>query len=226
MPRSPSPSRRKQPRQQRAQATCDAILTAAARLLVRDGYEATSTNRIAEEAGVSIGSLYQYYPNKEGLVLAVLEHHGSRWLTEFDAGLKELAPAPLSVAVPSIIHHILTLKRLHPQLDSLRYALLPVLRPLGHVDTFEQQLFRLVRVFLAARLEEIRPRELDMAVFIIVHTLEALCHAAGVDRPDYLTNDAFPEELCVLVLGYLSPSPARLGHPPRKAAAPRRKYEQ
>ncbi|MCY1014542.1 TetR/AcrR family transcriptional regulator [Pyxidicoccus sp. MSG2] len=214
MPRSPTPTRRKQPRQSRAQATCDAILTATARILIRDGYEATNTNRIAQEAGVSIGSLYQYYPNKEALVMAVLEQHGARWLAEFEAGLNESASAPLTVAVRAIIQQILTLKRLHPQLDPLRYGLLPHLRPLGYVDTFEQQLFRLVRAFLAPRLEDIRPRELDMAVFIVVHTLEALCHAAGVDRPDYLTNHAFPEELCALVLGYLRPEPPLLRHPP------------
>lgn len=226
MPRSVSPTRRKQPRQQRAQATCDAILTATARILIRDGYETTSTNRIAQEAGVSIGSLYQYYPNKEGLVFAVLEHHGAQWLAGFEAALHDSASASLNVAVRAIIQKILTLKRLHPQLDPLRYALLPVLRPLGYVDTFEQQLFRLVRAFLAARLEDIRPRELDMAVFIIVHTLEALCHAAGVDRPDYLTNEPFPEELCALVLGYLRPEPVALRPPPHRSAAPRRKYEQ
>ncbi|NTX03742.1 MULTISPECIES: TetR/AcrR family transcriptional regulator [Myxococcus] len=225
MPRTPS-SRRKHPRQQRAQATCDAILTATARLLIRDGYEATTTNHIAQEAGVSIGSLYQYYPNKEGLVFAVLEHHGTRWLAELETALRDFASAPLNIAVRAIIQQILSSKRLRSQLDPLRHVLLPVLRPLGYVDTFEQQLSRLVRTFLAARLEDIRPRELDMAVFIIVHTLEALCHSAGMDRPDYLTNEAFPEELCALVLGYLRLEPAALSHPPHTSTAPRQKYEQ
>ncbi|MCP3098449.1 TetR/AcrR family transcriptional regulator [Myxococcus sp. K15C18031901] len=226
MPRSSSPTHRKHPRQSRAQATCDAILTATARLLIRDGYEATSTNRVAQEAGVSIGSLYQYYPNKEGLVMAVLEQHGGRWLAEFQVGLEQSTSAPLSVAVRSIIQQVLTLKRLHPQLDVLRYALLPHLRPLGYVDTFEQELFRLVRSFLAPRVDDIRPRELDMAVFIVVHSLEALCHASGVQRPDYLTNDVFLEELCALVLGYLRPAPALLPRARHRPARSGGKYEQ
>jgi AcrR family transcriptional regulator len=56
---------RKTPRQARARATVDAIVLAAAPILRSDGPEALNTNRIAEVAGVSIGSLYQYFPNKE-----------------------------------------------------------------------------------------------------------------------------------------------------------------
>jgi AcrR family transcriptional regulator len=63
---------KKQPRQARAKATMEAILDAAARLLEDEGYEAVSTNRVAERAGVGIGSLYEYFPNKQAVVAAVL----------------------------------------------------------------------------------------------------------------------------------------------------------
>ena len=52
--------------------TVEAILDATARVLVREGYARTSTNRVAAVAGVSIGSLYQYFPNKESLVAALV----------------------------------------------------------------------------------------------------------------------------------------------------------
>jgi AcrR family transcriptional regulator len=55
---------RKTPRQARARATFDAILEAAARILVNEGYDRLNTNRIAEIAGVSVGTLYQYFPTK------------------------------------------------------------------------------------------------------------------------------------------------------------------
>jgi|GEM_PF-6389170 len=109
--RAARPSPRRQLRRQRAQATCDAILTATARILIRDGYEATSTHRIAQEAGVSIGSRGQDPPNKEGLVFAVLEHQGSQWLAGFEAELHDSASASLNVAVRAIIQKLLTLKR-------------------------------------------------------------------------------------------------------------------
>ncbi len=66
---------RKRPRQQRSQATWAAILDAATQLFQRLGYAGTTTNRVAELAGVSIGSLYQYFPDKDALLLALAERH-------------------------------------------------------------------------------------------------------------------------------------------------------
>src|ERR1700733_5846515 len=66
---------RKKPRQGRSQATVDAILVATARVLCATGYDRASTNRIALAAGVSVGSLYQYFPSKEALVAALVERH-------------------------------------------------------------------------------------------------------------------------------------------------------
>jgi AcrR family transcriptional regulator len=61
--------------QARSRATVDALVEATARILVKDGFDKASTNRIAELAGVSVGSLYQYFPSKEALVVAVIERH-------------------------------------------------------------------------------------------------------------------------------------------------------
>ena len=62
---------RKQPVQRRAQATCDAILDATVQLLARDGLQRLTTGRVAERAGVSVGTLYQYYVDKSALIAAV-----------------------------------------------------------------------------------------------------------------------------------------------------------
>ncbi|PID79011.1 hypothetical protein CSA17_02780 [bacterium DOLJORAL78_65_58] len=70
---SAAPKRR--PRQERARLTFEAILEAAGQILVTDGYARASTNRIARRAGVSIGSLYQYFRNKEEIFLTLLEDH-------------------------------------------------------------------------------------------------------------------------------------------------------
>jgi AcrR family transcriptional regulator len=66
---------RKHPRQQRSRETVGVILEAAAQLFNRHGYRETTTNKIAERAGVSIGSLYQYFPNKDALLVALAEHY-------------------------------------------------------------------------------------------------------------------------------------------------------
>jgi AcrR family transcriptional regulator len=66
---------RKSASQKRSRVTVDTLLEATARVLVKQGYDRASTNRIAATAGVSIGSLYQYFPNKEALVAALVARH-------------------------------------------------------------------------------------------------------------------------------------------------------
>ena len=71
-------SLRKQPRQERGRATVEAILQAATYILVRSGWDALTTNAVAERAGVNISSLYQYFPNKESIVSELRRRHGER----------------------------------------------------------------------------------------------------------------------------------------------------
>ena len=66
---------RKQPSQGRSRFTIRQIVEAAARVFEERGYAGATTNRIAERAGVSIGSLYQYFPNKESILVVLLEQH-------------------------------------------------------------------------------------------------------------------------------------------------------
>jgi AcrR family transcriptional regulator len=66
---------RKKPRQQRSQLTIDAIFEATIQVLLANGLEAITTGQIAERAGVSVGSLYQYFPNKSALLAAVVQRH-------------------------------------------------------------------------------------------------------------------------------------------------------
>jgi AcrR family transcriptional regulator len=66
---------RKRPRQERARATFDAVLDAAGEVITERGYAAMTTNAVARRAGVSIGSLYQYFPDKTAILVCLLERH-------------------------------------------------------------------------------------------------------------------------------------------------------
>jgi AcrR family transcriptional regulator len=90
MARTASAEPRKLPRQQRSAETVERILTAAARIFDERGYGGTTTNRIASEAGVSIGSLYQYFPNKDALLVALAERHVDDVAVRFGARLAAL----------------------------------------------------------------------------------------------------------------------------------------
>ena len=94
MARRPLTNPRKIASQERSRATVDALVEATARILVREGFDKASTNRIAEVAGVSVGSLYQYFPSKEALVAAVIERHNQEIMQAVRGELAEaLRPA-------------------------------------------------------------------------------------------------------------------------------------
>ncbi len=83
-PKPTSP--RKSPRQERSRLTVERILDAAARIFQEQGYIGTTTNEIADEAEVSVGSLYQYFPNKDAILVALTRRH----IETATAGLVEL----------------------------------------------------------------------------------------------------------------------------------------
>ena len=80
---------RKRPVQARSRQTVESILAAAARILAERGYLATTTNDVAEAAGVSIGSLYQYFPNKDSLLVALEERRLADVRTTFAAVVRQ-----------------------------------------------------------------------------------------------------------------------------------------
>jgi AcrR family transcriptional regulator len=80
---------RKTPTQPRAAETVAAIVEAAAQVLEARGLDGFNTNAVAERAGVSIGSLYQYFPGKDALTVALMQRETQRFLDEMDAALAE-----------------------------------------------------------------------------------------------------------------------------------------
>src|SRR5436190_3384370 len=112
-------SPRKQPLQKRSHETVDAILAATAQVLVRHGYEGASTNRIAEAAGVSVGSLYQYFPSKEAFVLALFERHCEEIARIVERALMAEASAAIPDLVRSLVRGLLEAHRASPELHAV-----------------------------------------------------------------------------------------------------------
>jgi AcrR family transcriptional regulator len=94
---------RKAPRQRRSAATVEAILVAATRVLERESLEGFNTNRVAEVAGVSIGSLYQYFPNKSALVAALISRQQSALAAEVEACIDAQSGQSLREALVALV---------------------------------------------------------------------------------------------------------------------------
>src|SRR5687768_18611571 len=103
MARKPVTKPRKQATQERSRATVDALIEANARILVKEGFDKASTNRIAETAGVSVGSLYQYFPSKEALVAAVIDRHHQELMHVMRGALAQVATLPIEQGVRKLV---------------------------------------------------------------------------------------------------------------------------
>jgi AcrR family transcriptional regulator len=106
---------RKIPQQSRSQQTVDAILDAAAALFAQVGYEAATTNAIAEQAGIAIGTLYRYYPDKEAVLKALAERYYEQQRALFDrVFIADMKYLPLPVILDRLVDPFLDLYRQYP----------------------------------------------------------------------------------------------------------------
>jgi len=195
---------RKQPKQERARATVEAILTATARILVRDGFERASTNRIAEEAGVSVGSLYQYFPNKESLVAALMDRHVDEMHAIVKGQLSRVLSLPLRRAARELVELMIRAHAVEPKLHRVFAEQVPRVGPLARITGLERRLENMTRTVLEGMNERVRPQNLDVAAFIVTQTVDALTHAAVLYRPDKLASEEFVDEVVELVVRYLA----------------------
>lgn len=194
--------RRKRPKQRRSRETVEAILEATTRVLMEEGYEKANTNHIAQVAGVSVGTLYQYFPNKESLVLAVVEEHSEEMISLLRKSVQDLAREPLKVAVRTYVEAMLAMHQVNP---SLHRELIRLALHLGYEDIVEYQreAVSLVKDYLCLHADAILPRDMELAAFMLVTMVEGVFHSALVERPEWMDTGALTEEICAMVLRYL-----------------------
>ncbi|GGA10462.1 TetR/AcrR family transcriptional regulator [Dyella caseinilytica] len=206
MARKPLTKPRKYASQERSRATVDALIAATARVLVKEGFDKASTNRIAEKAGVSIGSLYQYFPCKESLVVAVIERHNQELMQVVHATLAEVASQPIEKAVPRLVLAAVEAHRVDPKLHRVLAEQTPRTGKLENIEAYNRDAHALFRAYLEGHRDELRVADLDLATFICVTSIEALTHTAVLHHSEMLTDEAvgrLVDEASRLVLGYL-----------------------
>jgi AcrR family transcriptional regulator len=206
MAKKPVTKPRKIATQERSRATVDHLIEATARILVKDGFDKTSTNRIAEVAGVSIGSLYQYFPGKEALVAAVIERHQQQIMQMVRIELAQVSTQPLDEAMRKFVAIAVEAHRLDPQLHRVLAEQIPRVGKLEKLETFSRENFSLFRAYLEGARAEVGVDDLELASFVCVTTIEALTHNAVLHHSKLLTGDrmeALIDEGARLVTGYL-----------------------
>ncbi|KKD04002.1 TetR/AcrR family transcriptional regulator [Streptomyces sp. WM6386] len=203
---TPPATPRKRPRQERSQETYDAIVEAAAQLFERDGYTRATTNHVAERAGVSIGSLYQYFPNKDALLYAVGEQHMRHLTAELASLVAELRRdlPPLADCVRALVRGLAAPHLARPRMHRLLYDQAP--RPAEAAARLRQ-----VQQGIAVEVEfhlwrlGVGGPDPGLTALLLVQGVEAQLHGALLDPPPGRTVEEVIGAVEALCLKALAP---------------------
>ncbi len=193
---------RKKPVQGRSRVTVDAILEAAARLFVRDGYPNTTTNRIAELAGVSVGSLYEYFPNKASILLALLQRQVQATFALMQERLTAVRGASLDTLVRTIARTVIEAHYKELDLNRILIASMTRVSQWRHLEKASFSAAELLRDSLAHLIED--PVRLEHAAFTVETVVEGLLQRTILFAhrlPGYPLED----EIAAVLMGYLAP---------------------
>jgi AcrR family transcriptional regulator len=179
------------------------LLEATERVFARDGFAQATTNRIAEVAGVSIGTLYHYFPTKEALVEALVHRMWASELQLLIEGGPMLLNGPLPDAIRALVHAICEAVGKRDVMVRRWYAEAPHLGRLEFGLGMADQAAALVQAALEHRRDEIRPRDLAFAADFVVKMALAAVRTATRDWPDRLQSGQIEDEVTDMVTRYL-----------------------
>lgn len=207
MPRKKATTRpRRAARQERSQATVDAILEAATRLFAEGGLDQVNTNHIAELAGVSIGSLYQYFPSKEAILGELIDRHAEQTIAALAAKLGEFDVRPIPAVLREIVEILLEADTIDVNLHRVFLDRLP---DAGRIEQRSGEIRRVTaavrQLLLERRGDELAVGDRDVASVVLVHALEAVTNAVVFEFPDRLRDPKLVDEITALAVRYLLP---------------------
>jgi AcrR family transcriptional regulator len=185
----------------------DELLSAAAQVFEAHGYAAGTTNRIAKRAGVSIGTLYQYFPSKEAIAVSLLEQH----VADTDHRLHEWVGHMVAEqhGLHAALHDYVTgMLEMHSGRPRLQHILLEETPLPERVHRALLEAERRAAKTVAGLLRvypEIRHARIDQAGFLVVQTVESLTHRFAA-HPDeqFITRAGFADEVATMLVAYLT----------------------
>jgi AcrR family transcriptional regulator len=177
------------------------ILDAGRQVLIERGYDGATTNRIAEVAGISPGSLYQYFPNKEAIIAAIVDAHTDHVVRSVTTRLVEQVGQPEDLgSLREVLAILLDAMAEQPELLRALIEHTPRLGLGNKIADFEQRVGELAIAHLRLRPQPIH--HADTRIWIAVRAVEHLSIRYVLDRPD-IDHDEFLDELAALMASYM-----------------------
>ncbi|WP_082827435.1 TetR/AcrR family transcriptional regulator [Mesorhizobium ciceri] len=191
---------RKAPRQQRSRATVDTIVEAAARVLARRGWADFTTNETASVGGVSVGSIYQYFPNKLALAEEIRKRHLDAVLAAISGSDERGSAIAVEQRAAKLVDGVVAAHSVDQELHRVLIDEVP-LAARSTQDQFEAEYLRRYRAVIASAKGKADPERDDIAARVLSGAVEGVVHAAA--RHGELQSPALRAELIELVCAYL-----------------------
>ncbi len=173
---------RKMPIQQRSKLMVSTILDATARVLVEQGFSRTTTNRVAERAGISVGSLYQYFPSREALVAAVAQRYSEGMKATLERLLAQSQAKDLVSALRNLLSGISAAHAADPQLSRVLATELPRLGDMAWREDIASRGLAIAEAVLTSHRSELRAGlDIPSAAFVIAKASEAIMDGIARD---------------------------------------------
>lgn len=197
---------RRRPAQARSRRTVQRIVDAGATVLAERGYHEASTNRIAAAAGVSPGTLYGYFADKDEIVAAVIERVVDGFAEAVAPALRAAAGRPIEESTHMVLSAVLAEVEARAELIEAFIDRVPAERYAPRVDALRERVSDVTYHLVAASLPGAPVDELERAVWIAVRTVEHLTVRFALQRPA-IPREAFLESLTRLVVGLAPTGP-------------------
>ncbi|MEZ4316830.1 MAG: TetR/AcrR family transcriptional regulator [Myxococcota bacterium] len=173
-------------------------MQATAHILREEGAEGLSTNKVAKRAGVSIGSLYQYFPNKNSLILALATQHSDDQVREVAENIGLLFGASIHEAARRFVEATVSVHRQDPRLH-LAITSEILVRGLGRALQDHARARELIAAWLRTR-DDVDVDDPDMTAWMLVTAVESAVHMALFEDPDKLDDPAFTDAIVQMVV--------------------------
>lgn len=197
---------RKIPTQERARVTFDAILEATAQILLKHGEAGLTTNAIATRAGVSVGTLYQYFPSKEAIMVALADDERQRIADLVSNHLRAPDTHDLECMIRRIIRTVLEEASAKQALRRMTVARILKMVLSGKFTSVTEKFTHEIRAYMndAGMPENALS---DTALFVLIRAILGNVRSAVFENPSLLSEPEFEEQLVVLATGFLRAQP-------------------
>ncbi|MBJ7354106.1 MAG: TetR/AcrR family transcriptional regulator [Thermoleophilaceae bacterium] len=197
---------RKEPKQARSREMVQRIVTAARLLLVNEGYDRFATNRVAAAAGISPGSLYQYFPDKQAILDVVIDQYWEDLATQIELSLSDRIDEFSPANARAVIDALLTALESDPALLRVLLEELPRSRVLVQYRTMQRRIRDLAATLMVLHGQVTDRAAAQVKAWVMVVAIENLAIHWVLDQTE-ISRDELLDEAVALTAAYLDTAP-------------------